>query len=110
MWQEPNPECTHCNGEGIPKPWFADTRKLSPAARRLFSSVYVTKDGVRIQTRDQDAALEKLAKILGAYELDNAQKGGALATALTEFASQLHGSGAARLRPVPAKPREAKQE
>jgi phage terminase small subunit len=106
MWQEPNPECLHCQGEGIPRPWFADTRKLSPAARRLFSSVYVTKEGTRIQTRDQDAALDKLAKILGAYELDNQQKGGALADALASFAAEFHGQGGGRLKPVPRAPKE----
>lgn len=96
MWQEPNPECEHCHGEGIPRPWFADVRKLSPSAARLFQSVHVTKDGMRINLRDQDAALEKLAKILGAYELDNSQKSASAAEALREFFAALHG-GAGRL-------------
>jgi phage terminase small subunit len=94
MWQEPNPDCEHCQGEGIPKPWFADVRKLSTGAARLFQSVHVTKDGMRINLRDQDSALDKLAKILGAYELDNDQKGQAAADVLRAFFGGLHGSGA----------------
>jgi hypothetical protein len=97
MWTEPNPECPHCNGNGIPRPWFADTRKLSPAARRLFSSVHVTRDGMRINLRDQDGALDKLAKVFGAYEEDNKQKQGTLAEALSELFGQLHSAGGSRL-------------
>lgn len=96
FWQEPNPDCARCQGDGIPRPYFADTRKLSPAARRLFAGVHVTKEGQRILTRDQDGALEKLAKILGAYEADNSQKAGTVAEALREFFGGLH-SGAGRL-------------
>lgn len=108
MWQEPNPECEHCHGEGIPRPWFADVRKLSPGAARLFQSVHVTKDGMRINLRDQDTALEKLAKILGAYELDNEQKSASAAEVLRQFFGGLHGSGA-NLPIAPHEPREPAQ-
>lgn len=107
MWQEPNPECEHCHGEGIPKPWFADVRKLSPAAARLFQSVHVTRDGMKINLRDQDAALEKLAKILGAYELDNKQKDASTAEVARQFFAQLHRAGAGRL---PIAPTEGKPQ
>lgn len=102
MWLEPNPECSHCGGEGIPRPWFADTRTLSPAARRLFAGVKVTKNGMEILTRDIDGALDKLAKVFGAYEADNEQKGKPAAEVLREFLGHLH-SGAARLQVVPPK-------
>lgn len=106
IWQEPNPECLHCQGDGIPRPWFADTRKLSPAARRLFSGVKTTKDGIQVLMRDQDGALDKLAKVFGAYELDNKQKQPALTEAFAQFLGQLHTSADTRIPIVPPKPRQ----
>lgn len=100
MWLEPNPECEHCHGQGVPRTWYADTRKLSPAARRLFAGVKITRQGMEILRRDQDGALDKLAKVFGAYELDNAQKAQPFAEAMTEFVGQLHRSGKGRLQPV----------
>ena len=74
MWAEPDPDCPGCSGEGIARPWFADTRKLSAAARALFQSVEMTAKGMRVHMESKADAREKLAKILGAYELDNKQK------------------------------------
>lgn len=98
MWQEPNPDCAHCQGDGIPRAWFADTRKLSPGARRLFQSVQQTKDGLRVHLRDQDAALVNLGKALGVFELDNRQKNVSLAEALQGFIGGLHSQ--ARIKTV----------
>lgn len=109
VWQEPNPECQHCQGDGIPRPWFADTRTLSPAARRLFSGVKTTKDGIQVLMRDQDGALDKLAKVFGAYELDNKQKAVPLAEAFAQFLGQLHQGTAARLPIVAPKARARKE-
>lgn len=61
----PNPECPYCDGDGKSDVWFADTRKLTGKARKLFAGVKQTKDGIQIITRDQDAALTNLAKALG---------------------------------------------
>ncbi len=109
IWQEPNPECPQCQGDGIPRPWFADTRTLSPAARRLFSGVKTTKDGIQVLMRDQDGALDKLAKVFGAYELDNKQKAVPLAEAFAQFLGQLHQGADARLPIVAAKARPRKE-
>lgn len=109
IWQEPNPDCLHCQGDGIPRPWFADTRHLSPAARRLFSGVKTTKDGIQVLMRDQDGALDKLAKVFGAYELDNKQKAVPLAEAFAQFLGQLHHGAAARIPIVPPKARPRKE-
>jgi len=57
--------CPHCFGEGFGEAWFADTRYLSPKGRKLFAGVEQTKDGLKIKTRNQDAALQTLAKALG---------------------------------------------
>lgn len=63
--REPNPECPACLGEGHEVVHFKDTRKLKGAAKRLFAGVKKTKDGIEIKQRDQDRALEMLAKIHG---------------------------------------------
>lgn len=61
----PHPECTECRGEGHLDTFFADTRTLSRAGRRLFAGIKKTKDGMQVVTRDQDAALTNLAKFYG---------------------------------------------
>jgi hypothetical protein len=106
LWTEPNPECQHCQGDGIPRAWFADTRKLSPTAAKLFTAAQQTKDGLKVIGRDKDAALEKLAKILGAYEKDNAQKTKPMADALRELFAGVH-QFAGGLPIAPAQPQPA---
>jgi phage terminase small subunit len=61
----PNPECPVCLGEGHETVVFKDTRKLSPKARRLFNGVKRTKDGIQINHRDQQQAIEILRKEFG---------------------------------------------
>jgi hypothetical protein len=58
--------CPQCKGEGTgeEKVYFADTRTLSAGARRLFAGVKVTKGGMELKTRDQDAALLNIARYL----------------------------------------------
>lgn len=63
----PNPDCSACDGDGELDVYVADTRSLSPAARRLYAGVKTTRDGIEIKTRDQDAALVNLAKYLGMF-------------------------------------------
>ncbi len=64
----PNPECPECGGLGLERPHIHDTRNLSPAARRLYAGIQKTKDGFKILTRDQDAALANIARYLGMFE------------------------------------------
>ena len=63
--REPHPTCPECNGIGVETIHFADTRKLRGSAKRLYAGVKVTKNGIEVQTRDQDAALKNLAAYLG---------------------------------------------
>lgn len=60
-----NPECPECGGNGQESIHFEDTRKLKGSARTLFAGVQKTKDGLKILTRDQDAALLNIARYLG---------------------------------------------
>jgi hypothetical protein len=62
---EPNPCCPECGGLGQEILQVNDTRKLKGAAKRLYAGVQKTKDGLKIITRDQDAALANISRYLG---------------------------------------------
>lgn len=64
----PNPNCPKCFGDGIVDVYFADTRTLSPQARRVFAGIKQTKDGLEVKLRDMDKALESLARIHGMFK------------------------------------------
>lgn len=48
--REPNPDCPRCNGDGVGRPHFADTTKLSPIARLAYSGTKLVKGGIEIST------------------------------------------------------------
>lgn len=62
---DPNPDCPRCNGFGIGRVHFHDTRDLTGSARRLFAGVKEGKFGVEVITRNQDDALKMVAQHLG---------------------------------------------
>lgn len=62
---EPNPACPECGGNGVELLHFEDTRKLTGKAKRLYAGVQKTKDGLKVLTRDQDAALLNISRYLG---------------------------------------------
>ena len=58
--------CPQCFGDGIMRPWIADTRNLSPSAATLFNGYKITKDGsLQILMRDRSHAEDMLAQHLG---------------------------------------------
>ncbi|HGY3147594.1 TPA: terminase small subunit [Morganella morganii] len=62
---DPNPDCPRCNGAGIGRPHFHDTRDLRGASRRLFAGIKEGKFGTEVITRNQDDALKMVAQHLG---------------------------------------------
>lgn len=62
---DPNPDCPRCNGTGIGRPHFHDTRDLRGASRRLFAGIKEGKFGTEVITRNQDDALKMVAQHLG---------------------------------------------
>lgn len=62
---EPNEDCPECGGLGQELVHVTDTRKLKGPARRLYAGVQRTKDGLKILTRDQDAAMSNISRYLG---------------------------------------------
>jgi hypothetical protein len=65
MNADPHPDCPECAGNGQEYLHVADTRKLKGSARRLYAGVQRTKDGLKVLTRDQDAALANISRYLG---------------------------------------------
>lgn len=64
----PNLECSECEGEGLTRVVPKDTTTLSPGARLLYRGVQQTKDGVKVLFGDKDGALEKIGRIIGAFD------------------------------------------
>lgn len=65
MNKPPAPDCPECGGHGWEHIHIEDTRRLKGDARRLYAGVKKTKDGLQVLLRDQDKALENIAKYLG---------------------------------------------
>ena len=65
--KSPNPACPECRGKGKETIRLIDTSTLNSSTKRLYSGIQKTKDGFRITTRDQDRALENIAKYLGMF-------------------------------------------
>ena len=63
--REPVSTCPRCKGDGEMDVHIHSTKKLSKSARRLYAGVKQTQTGIEIKLRDQDAALNNLAKYLG---------------------------------------------
>lgn len=61
----PHPKCPECDGLGIEEVRIKDTRELTGSARLLYGGVKKTRNGIEVIMRDQDGALEKIAKHLG---------------------------------------------
>ena len=61
----PDPECPECGGNGWERAHIHDTRRLKGRARRLYAGIQKTKDGFKVITRDQEKALDSLAKYFG---------------------------------------------
>lgn len=66
--RDPHPECPECWGEGVGRPFFADTRKIPEADRVLFAGVKQGKEGIEILMHDAEGARDKLARHYGLYK------------------------------------------
>lgn len=61
----PHPDCPNCDGKGIGRSDFSDTRELSAAARAGFEGVKETRNGIEIKMADKAHAAEQFAKLSG---------------------------------------------
>ncbi|MDF2854216.1 MAG: Terminase small subunit [Neobacillus sp.] len=65
---DPDTDCPKCRGEGNPDIFLADTRKLEPKSKMLYAGIKQTQAGIEIKFRDQDKALENVARHLGMFK------------------------------------------
>lgn len=66
---EPVLGCPECFGAGSPYVILHDTSQLSPAARKLYKGAKQDRYGaVEVMMHDQEAAREKLGRVLGAFK------------------------------------------
>lgn len=72
--REPNPDCPRCNGDGVGRPHFADTTKLSPIARLAYSGTKLVKGGIEISTISREKMFEAIMRRLGLAESELAQR------------------------------------
>lgn len=61
----PNSDCPECGGLGIEDVHVADTRKLRGPAKVLYAGAERTRNGIKVNMRDKDAAVVNLARYLG---------------------------------------------
>lgn len=61
----PHADCPECGGQGIADVHVADTRKLKGPAKTLYAGAERTRNGIKINMRDKDAAVANLARYLG---------------------------------------------
>lgn len=67
---DPHSDCPECFGHGVSHVYFTDTRRLKGRARALYAGVKKTSGGgMEVLLRNQDAALENIAKFLGMFKL-----------------------------------------
>ena len=65
----PAEDCPECFGRGLERVVVTDSRKLSKATAKLMASVKQGKDGIiEGKTRDQDAALIALGRVVGVFK------------------------------------------
>lgn len=62
---DPNPFCTVCKGTGLHITRITPTAQIPERSKILFAGAVQTKDGIKIQMRDQEGALKSLANYLG---------------------------------------------
>ncbi|GLY59668.1 terminase small subunit [Pectobacterium carotovorum subsp. carotovorum] len=72
--REPNSACPRCNGEGTGRPFFPDTRNLSPTARLAYSGLKLGKNGIEITSISRERMFEAVMKRLGLADSEFSQK------------------------------------
>ena len=62
---EPAADCPECGGLGIEDVHIFDTRKIKGNAKALYAGAERTRNGIKVNMRDKDAAVANLARDLG---------------------------------------------
>lgn len=70
----PHPDCPECGGKGIKDIDFTPTDQLGPRERVLYAGAEYTRQGIKVKTHDQYAALLKLIEHAGGFESKTAER------------------------------------
>ncbi len=85
----PHPKCPKCKGEGFNDIVIEDTRDLSHKAKLIYNGVKSGRSGIEVKLRDQDKALENVARHLGMFQDKLTLSGGMNNTvAITELSPE----------------------
>lgn len=84
----PSPDCPECDGEGIPRIVFKDTRLFTDSERAVFAGAVETRYGVNYRFQDQMAALQQLAKRMGFYDPPRNRETSSVASLIHELQSR----------------------
>ncbi|WP_072379981.1 terminase small subunit [Novosphingobium sp. NDB2Meth1] len=64
----PDPRCPRCDGDGVEKPFFADTRRLSAKGKALYAGIKQGRDGLEVLMHDPQKAWDNVARHLGMFK------------------------------------------
>jgi phage terminase small subunit len=84
----PSPDCPECDGEGIPRIVFKDTRLFTDSERAVFAGAVETRYRVNYRFHDQMAALQQLAKRIGFYDPPRNRETSSVASLIHELQSR----------------------
>lgn len=94
-YNDPNPRCPECFGEGVERIVPKDTRDISPTAMMLYAGVKTTQNGLEIKMIDQASMLKNVGQHLGMFTKKVEVKGEVtyLNRQLSELLDDVDGSG-----------------
>jgi phage terminase small subunit len=97
--KQPNPDCPECFGDGKLETHFKDVRNLKGRALKLYAGVEETQHGLKIRMRDQDGALDKVARSVALYRdglklvtQPGSQTPGAIERTIDDFFARVNGA------------------
>lgn len=94
----PHPDCPECEGEGVSRVRFKDTRLMTDDERKFFAGVKQTQHGIEFKFNDQMAALKDLAEHLQFFKARDE----ANANAIGRLIADLHSRGEISRMPMRA--------
>lgn len=86
----PHLDCPECDGDGIPRIVFKDTRLFTDSERAVFAGTVGTRYGVKYRLHDQLTALIELAKRAGFYSQAVDREENAVARMIREIQDRGH--------------------
>lgn len=84
----PHPDCPECDGRGIPRLVFKDTRLLTDEERAVFAGVEQTQTGLRYRFEDRMDALKQLAERINFFDASSKAKADYLAEAIAAISAR----------------------